>query len=143
MRVKGTRDIAKLRDEAKAAIDAAYNKAMTHPALMSPGDAITATYIEQAREATAYLLNPDEYTPGDYPWIEDLVGVNGETLEQAVQIVVNMAYMWRPIGARLNRIRLAGKNTISEATTPAAIEAARVATVNGFGQILAQLSSSI
>lgn len=139
MRVKGTRDIAKLRAEAKDAIDAAYNQAMNHPELMSPGTGIAVTYLKCEAEAIEYLTSGGNHAPGTYRWLEKLVGVTGEDLNQVAQIVAYMADFWQNIGPELNAIRLTQKDAVDAATTPAAIDAARNAAVDEFNQILAQL----
>lgn len=141
MKRKATRDIEALKAEARLYIDAKFQAAMTHPALMSPGSAIATVYQRQEMQAVEYLTNPDAYVPGTYCWLEKLVGVTGEDINQVAQIIVYMADLWEPIGAELNSIRLTAKGMVDAATRISEIDTAKATADSGYEQVLSNIPS--
>lgn len=77
------------------------------------------TYARKVEEAKAFLDDPDS----DYPMLSASVGIDGETIEQVAQIVLNLDYQWSIIGAQIEAVRLAAKAEVNAAETVDEIEA--------------------
>lgn len=88
-------------------------------------------YGEKEREAIAYLAtNPDPEFPGpvdqaQYPFTFRECEGAGYTPWEAAQLFLNMAAQWRPLGARLEGLRIGHIATVSAALTVEEMDAAR------------------
>ncbi len=152
MRVKGTRDIAKLRDATKREIDGAAEALRSHPKLLTPGSGMALTYKTKELQAREFLATPDwfdeqgafvpaNYEPGTYPLLDVSVGIEGDDVYQVARIVQEMADQWIQAAAAIEGVRLSSKNAVDAAATPATIAAAKDQAIAGFSQIAAMLSS--
>lgn len=80
--------------------------------------------IYLAKEAEARMLALDEAPdPADYPMLAAEVGITAPTLAEVGQVVLNLAVLWRGIGAGLEQVRLATHTRISAATSVEAVNA--------------------
>lgn len=97
-------------------IDAqAEQERLTH---ITPGVGQSMTYARKVDEAKAFT----SYRDGDYPMLSASVGVDGDSLDQVAQIVLNLDYHWSIIGSHIEAVRLASKRDVNEAETVSQIE---------------------
>lgn len=85
---------------------------------ITPGVGQSMTYARKVEEAKAFTSDPD----GDYPMLSASVGIDGDSLEQVAQIVLNLDYQWSLIGSHIETVRLAAKRDVNEAKTVSEIE---------------------
>lgn len=85
-------------------------------------------YAAKEAEATAWIA---EATPpidmARYPFIEAEIGITAPDADSVAQVFLNLAYQWRMVGVRLERIRLDYVGQVERAFTAAEISAARAA----------------
>lgn len=80
-------------------------------------------YLQKEAEAVAFLSDADP-DPADYPFLAAEVGATADTLENVAQVYLNMAALFRQVGAALEHLRLGAIAAVESATTAAGIEAA-------------------
>jgi len=86
------------------------------------------TYGEKEREAIHYVsTNPDPNFPGliseaIYPFIYEECMSVGYTPWEAAQLFLNMAAQWRPLGAKLEGLRVGYNNLVGLEETAEGIE---------------------
>lgn len=85
---------------------------------ITPGVGQSMTYARKVEEAKAFIADPE----GDYPMLSASVGIDGDSLEQVAQIILNLDYQWSLIGAHIESVRLAAKAGINAAKTVSEIE---------------------
>lgn len=86
----------------------------------SPGQEM----IYLAKEAEARELASDPAPdPADYPMLAAEVGITAPTLAEVGQIILNLAVLWRGIGAQLEQVRLTTHTQVSAATSVEAVNA--------------------
>lgn len=112
--------MAAARAKARAAISLQAEQARLQ--YVTAGSAKAMAYQEKAREAVAYLADPDP-DPADYPLLGAEVGVTAETLP-AVAVVVNGKYqLFRQIEALIGGTEAAAQKAVKEAQSVETIDA--------------------
>lgn len=90
--------------------------------VLTPGAGQMAAY--QAKEAQASAFLEDEApTEAAYPDIYNEVGITADTAGGVADLIMQAAAAWRVYGRQIERVRLAAKKAIGEATTAAAVAA--------------------
>lgn len=114
-------DLGTLKTNLTTRIDADAEAARLQFVTAGAGQAMT--YQAKAAEATACLADASP-SPASYPLLAAEVGITAETLSE-VAGVVNAAYQqWLTIGAAIEAARLGGKKAVTDASDPAAVQAA-------------------
>lgn len=79
-------------------------------------------YLSKETEARACIAEADP-DPADYPLLAAEIGITAPDLQSVAQTVMNLAAIWRLIGAQLEQIRLLTSAQISAATSVEAVNA--------------------
>jgi len=113
-------DMAALRAEAEAVIDAQADAQLAPFISLTPGRAMTYQAKQAQAEAFLTATEPD---PADYPLIAGEVGITAETAQGVAETILAMSRSWHAMGAAIEAVRLAAKKKAREAQTPAAVQA--------------------
>ncbi len=122
--------LATLKEEACVRVDETAGQIRSR--FGSRGYGQEMTYLAKEAEAREYLracAADQTPQPADYPLIAGEVGVTAATLKAVAEAIIAKATAWRQLGARVENARLAAKQRIRAAASPAGIEAAEAATV--------------
>lgn len=129
MRLELGKDLETLRAEAKRRIDAeAETLRQRH---VTPGTGQVMTYLAKEQQARACMAeeSPD---PAAYPLLAATVGIErhpetgevAESVQEVAAIVLSNLDQWMQATAAIERARLSAKQAVTDAATPAEIEAA-------------------
>ena len=91
-------------------------------------------YLQKEAEAVAWLAD-DDPDPADYPFLSAEVGSTADTLGNVAQVYLNMAALFRQVGAGLEHLRLGAIAAIEGAGTVAEIDAAVAAFESALGSM--------
>lgn len=123
-----TVDVASARITACAKIDADAETARLK--FVTPGAAQAAVYLQKQNEADNFLTKyPDATsaqaaTATDWPMLNAEVGITAASLFAVAQSIQTTASQWTSTAAQIENLRLGGKQTVNNATTISAINAA-------------------
>lgn len=114
------------RDALLVEVDAAAEA--RRQAYVTPGAGQAMVYMQKLAQASTFLAaqNP---TPTDYPLLNATVGVEGATITDVANLVVQIAGQWTTIAASIEKVRLTAKAAINAAQTVDAALAAFTAIV--------------
>lgn len=114
-------DMDTLRREARSVVD--WKAAKLRSWVGSHGYGQEMVYLAKELEARACVADaaPD---PARYPLLAAEIGITGADLAGVAAAVVAKADEWKALAAGIEAVRLATKQTINDAQTPAAIDAA-------------------
>jgi hypothetical protein len=80
-------------------------------------------YLMKEREATAYMAaDPEPVDLTDYPFIAGEVGTTGQTAYEVAQVILNLADLWRVVGASLEQVRITTLAGIQAATSKGEVD---------------------
>ena len=113
-------DMAAIRADAEAVIDAQADAQLAPYISLTPGRAMT--YQAKEAQASAYLAATDP-DPAAYPLIAGEVGITADTPQAVAEVVLAMSRSWHAMGAAIEAVRLAAKKRVREAQTPEAVQA--------------------
>lgn len=110
-----------LKDDLRRAVDAAAEAERLKYISAGAGQAMTyARKVDEARMADTEV-NPE---PADYPLLAASLGIDGATIADIADVVLQMDAAWTQIGAAIETVRLATKKAISDAADAATAKAA-------------------
>jgi len=118
---KTDRDLATVKDQIKAQIDAAAEAARLQFITAGAGQALT--YSRKETQARDCLANYDDQSPpseGTYPALDAEVDITADSILGVAAIVVANADAWAPAGDAIETIRLGGKKGVVDAADLAA-----------------------
>ncbi|WP_454287271.1 hypothetical protein [Rhizobium arsenicireducens] len=124
MKLNLNRDIAALRTEAWARIDAAAEQSRVQFMTLGSGQAMV--YDQKRREAEAFMANP-AVSPGEIPHLVAEATQNGLTSYDQAVIYLTMSQQWLTVSPIIENIRLGAKTSVGAATSPASILAVEAA----------------
>lgn len=110
-----------LKNSLKAAVDEAAEAERLK--YITPGAGQAMTYqrkVEEGRRVIATVAASDEIDAADYPLLSASVGIDGNTLADVAQLVIQMDAAWAQVGAAIEAVRLGAKKAIGEANSEAA-----------------------
>lgn len=112
-------DMAAIRADADAVIDAQADARLAPYISLTPGRAMT--YLAKEAQARQYLAadNPD---PAAYPLIAGEVGITADTAQAVAETILAMAQAWHVMGAAVEAVRLAAKKAVRTAANPEAVQ---------------------
>ena len=113
-------DMAAIRADAEAVIDAQADAQLAPYISLTPGRAMT--YQAKEAQASAYLAATDP-DPAAYPLIAGEVGITADTPRAVAETILAMSRSWHAMGAAIEAVRLAAKKRVREAQTPEAVQA--------------------
>ena len=113
-------DMAAIRAEAEAVIDAQADAQLSPFISLTPGRAMTYQAKQAQAEAFLAATEPD---PADYPLIAGEVGITADTPRAVAETILAMSRSWHAMGAAIEAVRLAAKKQAREALTPEAVQA--------------------
>ncbi len=113
-------DMAAIRAEAEAAIDAQADACLAPYLSLTPGRAMT--YQAKQAQAAAFLAaeNPD---PAAYPLLTGEVGITADTPQAVAETILAASRAWQALGAAIEAVRLAAKKQVRAAVSPEAVQA--------------------
>lgn len=137
MKLSVNKDLAPLRADALKKIDKAAESARVRPDRLTSGDGQQQEYRETFREAQAFQ-NDATPSDADYPMlvaerdaqIESGANASATLTAVAADVLAQSSAWTNPIGASIKKARRKGKLLVAQASTPAAIEAAKSDAIN-------------
>lgn len=81
---------------------------------ITPGSGQALTYQRKLEEARQLLAGD----PGPFPLLEASVGIDGATVQDVANVVMQMNDLWTQAAATIESARLGGKKAVREAETP-------------------------
>lgn len=115
--------LARDRELALQAIDEAAGRARARYITTAPGQELT--YQEKAEEAIDYTTAGYPANLTNYPFIQAETDATGKTAMQAAVDILAKRSEWVMIGSSIERQRISGKLSVTNATTTVEIEAAK------------------
>ena len=123
MKISLSRNLAPLKEEAKARVDLAAEKERGKYITLGSGQAMV--YDQKAKEAELYMA--DENTShGEIPHLIAEAEANDISIFEQAVIYLTMRQQWLTISPAIENKRLKAKENIDAATNPAAIALAEV-----------------
>ena len=105
-------DVNSLKPPILASIDSDAEIARQKYITRGAGQAMT--YQSKVAEAIRYHETNGQ---GDYPFLNEEVGITGDTLAEVAATILTMHHEWQIIGGQIERERLAAKKAVELATT--------------------------
>jgi hypothetical protein len=112
-----------LRTDARRAIDEAAGRARARYITVAPGQ--EGVYLLKAAQAEAYRVAGYPENASAWPLITMEAQARGMTPQSLADEILALRDAWTLLAARIEAVRLAAKQSVATATTPAAITAAR------------------
>lgn len=119
MKLSLTKNLAPIRDKACAQIDQLAEKCRGRYITLGAGQAMI--YLQKEREAEMVSADPN-VNPNLVPHVVQEATAAGISLLDMAAIILTRAQEWRNISPSIELTRLATKQQIMAATTPAGIE---------------------
>lgn len=119
--------LSTIKENAKAAVDAAAESVRTK--YITPGAGQAMTYAEKSDEAADFVAANYPSDLSMYPFIQAEVNATGKTASAAADDILARKSAWIAVGAAIEEARLAGKMSIDTAADEAAVVAARDTTI--------------
>jgi hypothetical protein len=121
MKLNLTVDMTALKLAAAAKIDTSAEAARGLFVTLGSGQAMV--YDQKAKEAEAFMAN-EAIALGEIPHLSGEAALNGIPVFDQAVIYLTMAQQWRTASSVIEAKRLAAKQAVTEAKSPAAIDAA-------------------
>ena len=111
-------------DEVKAECTAEINRQAEEQRILyaTPGDLMVMTYVEKVAQARAAIGDPDA-TPEKYPMLAASIGIDGETVVEVAETVLDANLTWMSVNASIEAERKMSNAEIAAAPDEATARA--------------------
>lgn len=115
MKITATKNLERIRQEAKKKVDNEAEKARLK--LLTKGEGQMLVYENKAEEMLSFFSqsNPN---PEDFPLLNAEVGITGNDVNEVAQVVQQVRTNWKNAAAQIEANRLSAKRNIEAADTP-------------------------